>query len=144
MSAGPVSVDDTEIATADERDRKVPWRVFLGIGLILTVIAVVYLPSGEEAGTVMLGVAAILGLWCAIFLWRHGRGFEAGGGAEGAVGGSEDTAYLPTASPWPLGIGAGVALVFNGLVIGIWFLVPGVMILAVSIGGWARQSRHRR
>lgn len=140
--SGPSTVDHAEAGTADARDTNVPWRFFLAIGLILGVIAVVYLPSGEEAGTVMLVVASILGLWCAVFLWRNGRALEAGNAVDAAHAG-EEAMYLPTASPWPLGIGAGLALVLNGLIIGIWFLVPGVMVLAVSIGGWARQSRHR-
>lgn len=138
----PLVVDSSEVDDAESKDQHVPWRFFLGIGMALGVIAVIYLPSGEEAGMVMLVVASILGLWCGIFLWRNGRALESGKVVDAAHAG-EEAMYLPTSSPWPLGIGAGLALVFNGLIIGIWFLVPGVMILAVSIGGWARQSRHR-
>ena len=139
----PAAVDPAELNDADRKDRRVPWRFFLGVGIGLGVIAVIYLPSGEAAGMVMLTVASILGLWCGIFLWRNGRAMESGKVLDAAHAGQE-ALYLPTSSPWPLGIAAGLALVFNGLLIGIWFLVPGVMILAVSIGGWARQSRHRR
>ena len=55
----------------------------------------------------------------------------------------KEAQYLPDASPWPFGIGLGVTLLLNGLLIGTWFLVPGVMVLALSIAGFARQSRHR-
>jgi hypothetical protein len=139
----PIVVDHSEVDDAERKDRHVPWRVFLGVGTALGVIAALYLPSGEEAGTVMLLVASTLGLWCGIFLWRNDRAQESGKVLDAAHAG-EEALYLPASSPWPLGIGAGLALVLNGLIIGIWFLVPGVMILAVSLGGFARQSRHRR
>ena len=136
--AGP---DVSEID--DRADAQVPWRVFAGVGGFIAVIAGIYAATSyEESGTVMLAVAAILGLWCSAFLWRNLRRFEAGGAAE--VGGAHAAMYLPESSPWPLGIGLGVTLVLNGLLIGTWFLVPGVMVLAVAVGGFARQSRHRR
>lgn len=136
--AGP---DVSEID--DRADAQVPWRVFAGVGGFIAVIAGIYAATSyEESGTVMLAVAAILGLWCSAFLWRNLRRFEAGGAAE--VGGDHAAMYLPESSPWPLGIGLGVTLVLNGLLIGTWFLVPGVMVLAVAVGGFARQSRHRR
>lgn len=132
-----------DVAEIDDRaDAQVPWRVFGGVGAFIALMGAIYwTTSYERAGTVMLAVAAILGLWAGTFLWRAGRRLE---GAEPQVGAGDAAAYLPEASPWPLGIGAGLALVLNGLLIGTWFLVPGVMVLVVAIGGWARQSRHRR
>lgn len=128
-----------DITKAEARAAAVPWRVFAGVGAILGVMALLYVPSEEAAGIVMLAVAAILGLFCAAFLWRNLRRFEAGG-----AGGDQPAMYLPEASPWPFGIGLGATLVLNGLLIGAWFLVPGVMVLALSLAGFARQSRHRR
>ncbi len=56
-------------------DRKVPWRVFAVIGGILTVMGVIYwIASYEEAGIVMLLVAAILVFWVGGYLWLHERG----------------------------------------------------------------------
>lgn len=132
-----------DITEIDARhDAPVPWRIFVSIGVFLGVITVIYLPADEAAGTVMLAVASMLGLFCGVFLWRNLRKFEAGGAGE--VGGDHAALYLPDASPWPIGIALGVTLVLNGLIIGAWFLVPGVMVLALSIAGFARQSRHRR
>lgn len=133
-----------DVSEVDDRaDAQVPWRVFLGVGIFIAVIAAVYVATSyEESGSVMLIVAAILGLWCGVFLWRNLRKFEAG--QAGEVAGDHGAMYLPESSPWPLGIGLGVTLVLNGLLIGTWFLVPGVMVLAVAVGGFARQSRHRR
>lgn len=135
--AGP---DVTEVD--DRADAPVPWRVFAFIGTVLAVIATVYwFTSYEQAGTAMLAVAAVMGLWIGVYLFRNLRRFEAGTAGEPA--GDHAAMYLPEASPWPFGIGLGVTLVLNGLLIGAWFLVPGVMVLAVSLAGFARQSRHR-
>jgi len=135
-------LEATNIDEDADHDKRVPWRVFLTIGGILAVMALIYAPSGERAGTAMLTVAAVLGLWCGVFLYRNGRRLESPGAVDAAHAG-EEAVYLPAASPWPVGIGLGLALVLNGLIIGTWFLVPGVMVLALSIGGWSRQSRHR-
>ncbi len=128
----------------DRADAQVPWRVFGGVGAFVAVMAAIYwFTSYENAGSVMLMVAAILGLWAGTFLWRAARRLEVAAPRSGAAP-AEGAAFLPAASPWPLGIGLGFTLVLNGLLIGTWFLVPGVMVLAVSVAGWASQSRHRR
>jgi hypothetical protein len=54
-----------------------------------------------------------------------------------------DEHYLPATSVWPLGIGLAVCLVLNGLLLGTWFLVPGGLLLAGSVIGFALQSRRR-
>ena len=133
--------DVTEVD--DRADAEVPWRIFAFIGVFVLVVSIIYgATSGEEAGAVMLLVAAILGLFCAGFLWRNLRRYEAG--TSGHPGGEHEAMYLPEASPWPFGIGLGLTLVLNGLLIGSWFLVPGGMVLATCLAGFARQSRHRR
>lgn len=145
------SADDVaaEAAGAD-RDVQVPWRVFAFVGVFVGAAAILYgATSKEDAGTAMLVTASILALFCGTFLWRNASRYERGnaerGDGDGAVAAShEEVLYLPTASPWPIGIGAGLALALNGLLIGTWFLVPGVMVLAISLAGFARQSRHRR
>lgn len=132
--------DVTEVD--DRADGKVPWRVFGGIGAFIAVLGAIYWwTSYEHAGSVMLTVAAVLGLWAGAFLWRAARRIEVA--PPGTSGPEQGTTYLPDASPWPIGIGLGLTLVLNGLLIGTWFLVPGVMVLAVSVLGWAHQSRHR-
>lgn len=138
-----MAADDTAAEGARRRrDGRVPWRVFGAVGAFVALDAVIYgATSKEHAGTAMLAVASILALWCGTFLWRNARRFESAG-PEVAEG--EAAAYLPDASPWPVGIGLGVALALNGLLVGTWFLVPGLMVLAISLAGFARQSRHRR
>jgi hypothetical protein len=118
-------------------DAVVPWRIFTVIGVLVTVIAGIYwFTAYEDAGTTMLLVAAVLALWCGVFLWLQYRRRLETSAAEG-------THYLPHASVWPFAIGLGAALVLNGFVLGIWVIVPGAMLLALGIGGFIRQSRRR-
>jgi hypothetical protein len=51
--------------------------------------------------------------------------------------------YLPHASAWPFAIGLGGATVANGLVLGLWVIVPGVALMVLGIGGFVRQTRRR-
>lgn len=130
---------ERDLADELRRDRAVGWKVFGAVGTIIVIMTALYLPSDEIAGIVMLVVAALLSFFCGVFLWRaSGPGAEAGGAP-----GDEDHEFLPESSPWPFGIGLGATLVLNGLLIGTWFLVPGVAVLGASLGGFARQSRHR-
>jgi hypothetical protein len=140
-------------------DRKVPWRVFLAIGVILLVIGAIYWGTAyEESGTVMLLLAAGLSLWIAAYLWLRTRAetgpeaAEATAGERAAAAGEalpahgvaeEGEHYLPHASAWPFAIGLGAATVANGLVLGLWVIVPGVALMALGIGGFVRQTRRR-
>ena len=139
-------------------DGKVPWRVFLVIGLFVFAIGAVYWATAyEESGTVMLLLAAVLSLWIGAYLWLRTR---AETGPEAAATAAERAAaageampghgvaeegehYLPHASAWPFAIGLGAATIANGLVLGLWVIVPGVALLALGIGGFVRQTRRR-
>jgi len=149
-------------ARAPVDDRKVPWRVFLAIGALIGVLGIVYWSTAyEESGTVMLILAAVLGLWIGAYLWLQQRGpvgpeiearqaageslAAAGRGVPGA-GATEvgvEAHYLPHASAWPFAIGLGAATLANGLVLGLWVVVPGAALLVLGIGGFVRQTRRR-
>lgn len=140
-------------------DRKVPWRVFLFVGGFVAFMGVVYwAASYEEAGVVMLMLAAALSLWVAAYLWLQQRGHDgerieatdtardvvaAEGRAEPGTGSGEHGHYLPHASAWPFAIGLGGATLGNGLVLGLWVIVPGLALLALGLGGFVRQTRRR-
>ena len=141
-------------------DRKVPWRVFLAIGLFVFLLGAIYWSTAyEESGTVMLLLAAGLSLWIGAYLWlrqREATGPEVdeartaleveaadGHARPGAGAAEEGSHYLPHASAWPFAIGLGGATIANGLVLGLWVIVPGVVLLALGIGGWIRQTRRR-
>jgi hypothetical protein len=134
-------------------DRKVPWRVFAVIGVAVAALGFIYWAAAyEESGTVMLLVAAVLGLWIATFLWLRqpdeaepvveGEGETATSGAAVTTAAVEEH-YLPHASVWPFAIGLGGAAVGVGIVLGLWVLVPGLGILALGLGGFVRQTRRR-
>jgi hypothetical protein len=123
-------------------DPAVPWRTFLGISLFIAVLAVVYwFASYEYAGTVMLGLASGLSLLSAGYLWWQERSGHAASPATGE--GVPQAQYLPHASPWPFGIGVGAFLLFNGLVLGFAYIVPGLLVVAISIAGLIAQTRRR-
>jgi hypothetical protein len=147
-------------AGAPVDDRKVPWRVFLFVGAFVGLIGLIYWSTAyEEAGVVMLMIAAVLGLWIAAYLWLQQRGAAgplieaaqeaaevtaAAGRAAPGTGTAEHVAhYLPHASAWPFAIGLGGATLANGLVLGLWVTVPGAALMALGIGGFVRQTRRR-
>ena len=53
----------------------------------------------------------------------------------GRAGRAEHGEYLPHASIWPLGVGIAAFLMANGLILGGWFLVPGGVLLLLSVAG---------
>ncbi|HET6949190.1 MAG TPA: cytochrome c oxidase subunit 4 [Acidimicrobiales bacterium] len=60
---------------------------------------------------------------------------------EGPAG--EVAHYLPHASAWPFAIGLGAATLANGLVLGLWVIVPGAAVMVAGIVGFVRQTRRR-
>ena len=92
----------------------------------------------------LLLLAAMVGLGAGGYLWlqasRHADPGEAAPtGATADVSGR----YLPHASVWPFAIGLGAVLLANGLALGLWAVVPGLLVLLGAIGGFVRQSRRR-
>lgn len=125
------------------REVRVQSRMFLGIGAAIAVMAAIYVRLAyEEAGSVMLVLAAGLAFVCGGYLWIHARARDDGGGSDAGAGSHEEL-YLPHASIWPFWLGLAAFLLTNGLVLGIWFLVPGGVLLALGVVGFVRQSRAR-
>lgn len=120
-------------------------RIFLAIGGFLVMVSAVYwFLSYEETGSVLLLLSAGLALIVGGYLWWATREPEASSApAEQHEEEEEAEHYLPHASIWPLGVGAGSVVLANGLALGLWAAVPGTMLLAASVVGYARQSRHR-
>jgi hypothetical protein len=138
----PESTDSINTPAAPPaRGITVQYRVFLGIGgfLFLTGVAYWFL-SYEDAGTVMLLLAGLLGFVIGGWLWLQSRRrVVSGHGAD--HGDTED--WLPHASIWPFWIGLGAAFAAGGLAMSPWVMVPGVFLLLIGVVGWARQSRYR-
>lgn len=133
-----------EPASGSEPERRevlVQTRVFLGIGLIVTVMAAIYLVTAyEAAGSVMLVVAAGLSFVCGGYLVVHLRATSQ---PAGDLKDPTTAPYLPHASIWPFWIGTAAFLVTNGLILGTWFLVPGGLLMIAALAGFIIQSRAR-
>jgi hypothetical protein len=98
--------------------------------------------QADEAGTVVAppGEVPVAGAG------RGGGAAEAvgaGAPASGVAVVEHEGLYLPHASAWPFAIGLGAATLANGLVLGLWVIVPGVALMAIGIGGFVRQTRRR-
>jgi hypothetical protein len=120
------------------------WRIFVGIGAFIALIAVVYwFVSYEPAGTVMLALSAALALFSGTFLWRHQGSPALAAPATSATADVADGPYLPRTSIWPLVIGVSAALCLNGLIVGWPYAVPGAVLLGLGVVGWVTQSRRR-
>ena len=121
---------------------RVQWRIFLGMAAFVALFGAVYwFMTYEDAGTTLLaltsGLAALFGGYLLVQDRKRPRA------ADPAPAPAEAEQYLPHSSLWPFGIGVGVFLAFNGLILGLPWTLPGVVLVATSIGGFARQSRHR-
>jgi hypothetical protein len=132
-------------------DRAVPWRVFISVGVFVLLMGAIYWGTAyEESGTVMLILAAVLSLWIGTYLWLRTRSpavepAEALSPAEAAAARQPEVTahYLPHASVWPFTIGLGAATFANGLVLGVWLIVPGAALMVLGIFGFVRQTRRR-
>ena len=127
-------------AEPGRRELLVQSRVFLGIGAMVAVMAVIYIATAyEDAGSVMLVLASSLSLVCGGYLFvQLRRPPAARQGVE-----HDGQQYLPHASIWPFWMGAAAFLITNGLILGTWFLVPGGLLLVLALVGFIRQTRTR-
>lgn len=121
---------------------RVEARMYLVIAGFLAVAFLVYLlASYEWAGTVLLLVGAVMGVFMGGYLERQAR-LRTDSAAVGPHEAGEGD-YLPHASIWPFGLGVGALLMANGLALGLWAVLPGAALMAGSVWGFARQSKLR-
>jgi hypothetical protein len=55
-----------------------------------------------------------------------------------------ETSAMPRPTPWPAATAAGIALVAWGLIASAVFIIIGVALFALSLGGWIGEIRHER
>jgi peptidoglycan/LPS O-acetylase OafA/YrhL len=116
---------------------KVIGRAYLGLGLVVAIMGAVYwFTSYENAGTTMLVLASILALFLGGYLALTARRATTHGSGQAEP-------YLPHASVWPFFVGAAALVAANGLALGLFALVPGVIALGIALAGYAGQSRRR-
>lgn len=131
-------------------DALVAPRMFLVIGGFLVALTVLYwFTAYEEAGTAMLAGSGLLAVWSGFYLWLRWRlasgaapSAEAAEGAGAAhVEPADHTALAAPPSIWPFVIGSGAALLVDGLVLGNWILLPGLLLTVLGIVGFIVESR---
>ena len=116
---------------------KVVGRAYLFLGVLVALMAAGYwFTSYENAGTVMLALAACLALFVGLYL-----AFTARRATTHPV--AEPEPYLPHASAWPFFVGVSALVALNGVALGLFALVPGVIALGGALVGYAGQSRRR-
>jgi hypothetical protein len=127
-------------ADPERAGMRVEARMYLAIaGFLVVAFAIYLLASYEWAGVVLLLVGAVMGVFMGGYLERQARVRTDAAAIEGAASGE----YLPHASIWPFGLGAGALLMANGLALGLWAVLPGAALMAGSLWGFARQSKFR-
>jgi hypothetical protein len=126
----------------DKAGMRVEARMYLAIAGFLAVAFGIYLlASYEWAGTVLLLVGAVMGVFMGGYLERQARVRTDPAAVDVDVHGAGG--YLPHASIWPFGLGLGALLMANGLALGLWAVLPGAALTAGSVWGFARQSKRR-
>ena len=119
---------------------KVVSRTYLVLGVAVALMAAVYwFTSYEDAGTVMLVLAACLALFIGGYLALTARRASASASGQEA----DPEPYLPHASAWPFFVGVAALITLNGLALGLFALVPGVIAMGIALAGYAGQSRRR-
>lgn len=120
-------------------------RMFTAIGAFLFLLSIIYgFLTEEAAGTTMLVLAGGLSTLTAAYLGLHkppaGTSVAEAAHVTSQEGGEP---WFPGASIWPFAIGAGAVLVANGILLGLWMLLPSGLVLSGAIIGFSRQSRQR-
>lgn len=130
-------------AARPRSDLQVSIWLFLFFGVFVGGLWLLYLPADDRAGQMMLGVTSLFGLFVGGFLWVRRRELRRRDGEEAGPDDAAEEQYLPHSSVWPFLVGVAGFLVANGLLLGTWFLVPGVMVMVAGLVGFARQSLRR-
>jgi len=119
---------------------------FLGVTAFFVVIGVIYwFTSYEDAGTTMLAGCALLGLLAGGYLLLISRRIaprpEDRPDATMADGAGARTEF-PAASIWPFALAFGATALATGLVFGVWVVVLGGVVFALSAIGYVAESRR--
>lgn len=115
-------------------------RLFAFVGTFFTVVSLGYgFWTYEWAGTTMLALASGLAFTVGAYVGWNLNGSPAAGAGH-RIG---EEPWFPAASGWPFAVALGMVLVGNGLLLGLWMLLPASAFLAFGLAGFIRQSRYR-
>jgi len=149
MVEGGVGIETSDDPGRDDAGRDddspgfdIQARIFAIIGTFFTFIALVYgFLTYEWAGTVMLSLASGLAFTIGAHLgWKKPPPHTSVDEVEPA---SDEEPWFPAASGWPFALGGALVLVANGLLLGLWLLLPAAALLAYALAGFIQQSRVR-
>jgi hypothetical protein len=120
--------------------------VLAGVGTFFAVIAAIYwFTSYEEAGSVLLllaaGLGAIPGAWLLLTSRHLAPRLEDQDDADAAAGAGPVGAF-PESSVWPLVFALGLALAGVGFVFGVWFALPGLPLAVAGLAGAIAEGRR--
>ena len=147
-----------EISTPDDPERDdagreddspgfdIQARIFALVGTFMSVVSIVYgFLTYEWAGTVMLVLSSALAFTIGAYIgWDKPNRSSAAVDEPGAPQGHDDEEpWFPSSSGWPFALGVGLVLVANGLLLGVWLLLPAGAFLAFALAGFIHQSRVR-
>jgi hypothetical protein len=117
--------------------------IFAALAVYAIGLGVLYgLTDDDRTGLVLLLLSGVASLGFAAWLYLFGREPSDGVAPEPAEAGDAPP-YLPTTSLAPLLLGGGATLAVAGVVLGLWVLVPGLLLLGWGVSAFARQSRDR-
>lgn len=120
--------------------------IFAGVAAFFALIAAIYwYGSYEDAGTFMLLSCAGLGvIFGGYMLWKTRRVPEAPGDRDDVAPGDVPgvVGAFPSSSVWPLALAGGAVLAVVGLVFGVWFVIPGAILIVIAMGAAVVETRR--
>ncbi len=143
MTVRPPSLPDTADSRVSRRNAtplRAEFLLFAGLLVFFVIVGTVYLfvadaePVGTTAFYLVAGLAGII----AGYLWVLSRRIELRPEDDPLGEISQRTGEIGVFSPhswWPLVLGFATALIFLGLAIGFWIIVPGVMLGLIGLVG---------
>jgi len=118
---------------------KVEGRLFLGIGVFLWIVSIIYGDLTREfAGTTALVLCGGLCMLIALYLFSTGRrmGVRPEDDPNGEIDeGAGEYGFFSPHSWWPLPVALSAAITFFGLVFGLWISLLGAVLLLASTFG---------
>lgn len=127
---------------------KVESRFYLGLAAFFAVIGAIYwFTSYEDAGSVMLVAAALLGLMVGAYLLVQSRRMSPRpeDRADGTIAeGAGSIGQFPAPTVWPFVFGLGATILATGTVFGAYVVAAGAIVVGLGLTGMVRQSRGSR
>jgi hypothetical protein len=124
---------------------KVESRTYLGFTAFFAAIGLLYwFTSYEDAGSVLLAGAALLGLLLGGFLYHLSRRIPARTQDDPhatLADGAGTVGEFPAPTVWPFVFGFGATVLATGTVFGVYVVVGGLLVAGLGLVGMVRQSR---